>query len=1085
MVRHAVARSVRDWPVVSAAWLLLICAMTLLTTATHFAGAVAVGGVRDAIAGAPVADRAILVTVSATSAEGQALDGSVVGEIEAALGATGGTIARVVRSSTLVPIAGGPVGADGLTGLASYEDLALHAALTAGNWPEPGHSPRQAVVRADVAEELELSVGDRLSFQDPRADGPSVDLELVGQWRPDRGDAYWVGPGGDESAPDQPRRLSPIIPFDDLAVAAASSRLDIEWRASLALERLEIADLPRLRSALARLQAALTGALPSSVRPTVRTALPATIAEAERSVTVTGAGFTALMAQFALLGGYAVTLVAGFLLERRRSQMALVIARGGAGRHLSALAAAEAVVLVVPATMLAIWLPSLIVPAIPEHVALGTSVGAATAIGSDVLIVAVASAAGAVLGFMLPSLTVRPDAVAIQAALARPARRTLAQRVGLDVAVIGLAALGLFQLRLYGAPLVRDARGALGGDPLLVVTPALTLLAGSILALRILPRIGELAERAVVRRRSLVAPLWARQLARRPLRYTRSALLLMLAVALATFASAYASTWARSQSDQAAYQAVADARVRGSAGDLPPWSVGAAYRTLPGVEAASPAFFQPLRVGRSVTDGELLAVTPEAAARVLTQPVAASTSFVPLLDRLAQERPTTTAQLLADRFDRLLVTLDVSLTALTLGGDPLAAPPWLAVEVTAAFSDGDGRIHRLRAEDAASSEGIGQPISVLLDRAAQDGPLDASYPLALVGIELAVTAPPGASDLSGTLEIRAVEAGESGSERLEPISLAALGSWRWWRESQFERGPVMTDERALRIVIGDEGLPIAAGSSVDHRLAAGQTVPGPVPAIVSEGFLDATGTGPSDVILVDVGGEPVELAILESSSLFPPLDPDRPFVIVDTHVLSLDWYADSGNELPSGEWWLALDDARASEVAETLRGAAGSTDVSLRTDVARSLAGDPVALALIGALGLGALAALLLAAIGFLLSVGVAIAERVEEIAILRALGASRREVGDWLTVDGGVLLGFGITSGLGLGLLLAWLVLPFAALTQSGAASVPAPQVIVPLEIVLGVLIVAGALMMGLLLVVWGQLRSQPIARILRDADA
>ena len=52
-----------------------------------------------------------------------------------------------------------------------------------------------------------------------------------------------------------------------------------------------------------------------------------------------------------------------------------------------------------------------------------------------------------------------------------------------------------------------------------------------------------------------------RQLARRPLRYTRSALLLMLAISMGVFALSYAATWSSSQRDQAAYQAGAAVRV--------------------------------------------------------------------------------------------------------------------------------------------------------------------------------------------------------------------------------------------------------------------------------------------------------------------------------------------------------------------------------------------------------------------------------------------------------------------------------------------------------------------------------------------
>ena len=122
--------------------------------------------------------------------------------------------------------------------------------------------------------------------------------------------------------------------------------------------------------------------------------------------------------------------------------------------------------------------------------------------------------------------------------------------------------LGLWQLRHYGAPLTRSVQGTLGLDPLLVATPAIGLLAGGVAALRLVPLLAQLAERATTRRRGLVPALGARQLARRPLRYTRAALLLMLAMAMGVFAVCYTATWSASQRDQASFQVGADVRVQ-------------------------------------------------------------------------------------------------------------------------------------------------------------------------------------------------------------------------------------------------------------------------------------------------------------------------------------------------------------------------------------------------------------------------------------------------------------------------------------------------------------------------------------------
>ena len=72
-----------------------------------------------------------------------------------------------------------------------------------------------------------------------------------------------------------------------------------------------------------------------------------------------------------------------------------------------------------------------------------------------------------------------------------PRRARLGTRLGLDLALLAVAGLGLWQLRHYGAPLTRSVQGSLGIDPLLVATPAIGFLAGAILALRVIPLVAD------------------------------------------------------------------------------------------------------------------------------------------------------------------------------------------------------------------------------------------------------------------------------------------------------------------------------------------------------------------------------------------------------------------------------------------------------------------------------------------------------------------------------------------------------------------------------------------------------------------
>src|SRR6185503_2565707 len=177
-----------------------------------------------------------------------------------------------------------------------------------------------------------------------------------------------------------------------------------------------------------------------------------------------------------------------------------------------------------------------------------------------------------------------------------PGTRTIGQRLGLDIALLALTIVGLWQLRLYGSPLTRTIQSSLGLDPLLVAAPAIGILAGSVVALRIVPLLARGADALASRGRTLVGSLGARQLARRPLRYTRTALLLMLAISMGVFSVAYGSTWAASQRDQADFQVGADVRVTPARrlDALPGWAIETAYASIDGVAALLPVALEGL-----------------------------------------------------------------------------------------------------------------------------------------------------------------------------------------------------------------------------------------------------------------------------------------------------------------------------------------------------------------------------------------------------------------------------------------------------------------------------------------------------------
>jgi ABC-type antimicrobial peptide transport system permease subunit len=224
-------------------------------------------------------------------------------------------------------------------------------------------------------------------------------------------------------------------------------------------------------------------------------------------------------------------------------------------------------------------------------------------------------------------------------------------------------------------------------------------------------------------------------------------------------------------------------------------------------------------------------------------------------------------------------------------------------------------------------------------------------------------------------------------------------------------------------------------------------------------------------------GLPIKVTIVGSTEQFAPLDPAIPFLVTDLATYDAIQFASTGRPRQADEWWLRVETAQAPAVLEALRQpSAGARTVIGRDELATRLSTDPVPLGLIGVLGLGSLAAMLFAGIGFLVSSTVSTSERLSEFALMRALGLSAGQLSLWLSIESIFLLVIGLGAGSLLGLVLAWLVLPFATLTQTGLVPVPAPAVVVPWEAILPVYLAAVVLFV---LSIWLVRRQLPDVRI------
>jgi hypothetical protein len=1105
-LRVVLHRSFADWLIVVATWLVIVCATTLLAIGVLYGDAVALSGLRQAIGAHPIQETSVVVDMRVDPDELAHVDEVVSRQVRRILGWTDGELARIIRSGTFD--LDGQVAAAGETDLAVFaaaDRLEHHASVVEGAWPATGADPVEVAVSSAVADGLGLAVGDELSLTNRAGEDRTVDLRVVGRWEPDDPAApYWLGDplelAGVSAGSSFTVHGPLVVTADDMVERVASGRLDMGWRALPAFDNLALDDVRWMRSDAAALERRIGYELGSGSYFSVSTALPSILGGADRSLLVSRSGVLVLTIQFAVLSAYALVLVAGLLVEQRRVETALLRSRGASAGNVAWMALLEGVLLVVPAALAAPWIA---LGALRLFDAVGPLAAAGVRIeprvDSVALLVAGVAGLACLLGLVVPAFASGTGLAAVRQTMARQGNRTLAQRLGIDLALVILAGVGLWQLRAYGAPLTATVRGSVGLDPLLVAAPAIGLLAGAILALRVVPLLAEVGERLLGTRRGLVAPLGARQLARRPLRYTRSALLLMLAAALGIFAATYGTSWARSQADQAAYQVGGDLRLDiSSFPDLPLWAFGAAYAGVPGVERAMPVVTDDFDVSGQATSGSLLALD----AAAMTDVVDARADLLggrSLADAAGALRPDLTGLApmpIPGEPVTLGIGVDTSLANFPVVGSdgvmmflgPL--PETLIVgRVSVAVRDAGGLLHVFEAGGLQAAI-RGQRIEIPLTEQLATGELLApAYPLDLLGIEVQLELPLDTL-VAGDVEVTSILATDRGGSDA-PLDFApARDDWTWL----IERGGVAPEpaptvdgdpERVSfvenRPILGDDG-PVGLRLLPESFAEAANR---PLPVLVSRSFVDETRSGIGHPVAIGSLTRRINMEVIGIVDGFPTLNPAEPFAIVDIGGFALATYARSGEALFTDEWWVTADDDDPAAVAARLGEEPYSVEsIVSRDELAGQLTDDPVALGVIGALTIGSVAALIVAVIGFVVSAVVSTRERLGEFALLRAMGLSPVQLSAWLTIEHAFLLAAGILAGTGLGLLLAWLVLPFVTLTQDARAVVPPLLIEIPWPAIVVVYAAALIALVVAVVVTAGVLRRVPVSGVLRSGQ-
>ncbi|MFC9477636.1 FtsX-like permease family protein [Streptomyces griseus] len=1073
----------------SAAVLAVLLTTSVLAALTAFSGSVGDAALRHTLTHGSAASAALVVSASVDHEKRAEADDTVREASRDAFDGLPVTVGKLESSGSyaLPRSLQDPAARRGEPDLTHFAALDRgRVRITEGKAPQAatGAGPVQVALPVVAAEALKLKPGARLTVTDRLRDKKQRVLVTGVYEAADRSDPYWqLDPLGGRGV----RKLAfttygPLLTDPSVLASGALGKGETSWLAAADFATLTTGSMEGLRNASAQAPKALTAAPVFASGVTARTSLPTVLDQLDRALLVSRSTLMIVAVQLVLLAAYALLLVARLLNSERDGERELLRARGGSRGRITSFAAIEALLLAVPAAVVAPLLAGPLTGLLAERSALsriGLKVGEAST--GTVWLVSAAVALACALAVVAPSLTAGASGRRSRAAaLPGPVR------AGADLGLLLVAAVAYWQLdRQSGSgALTGDRAGNLGIDPLLVTAPALALLAGTVLTLRLLPPAAKLAERRAAKGRGLPAALAGWQFSRRPLRGAGPVLLLVLSVAMGMLAIGQSASWDRSQSDQADFGSGASVRLVGGQGGGA--ATAGAYSALDGVRQAAPAYRADVEVSGGRMAEVLALDTAHADERMLMRSDLAATSPRRMFETIAPEPAPRPGLVLPKDSTRL--KLDVRITTVSpkrSGAAADLAPP----VVTVLLEDRYGLPYRALAGAVPVD---GRPVAVSL-------PVSAAGGLALTGIEVDGEAPFGSAQQRrvSVSDVRVVTG--SGAERpvpaAEPVRWDASMTLTEFGEDRPGEEPVRHGASGLPDFTYDTGVDSEdtwEPTSGLLRITAARPKAAVVKAVATDAYLKNTNAKLGDEIDITLAGNTIRVALAESVRRLPTTEAAELSGAADPAAsggaLLLDLKAVTEvlahrptATIEASEWWLSTAPGDVAKAAAALR-AVPDTDpaqVLVRAEAAQRLVDDPLGAGPQSALPAVAVVAAALAAVGFAVSASGSRRERSAELGVLRALGAPRRQLARMIAAEQGVLIALALLIGLGIGTVLTRAVVPLIVLT--GQADRPVPPVLVELPAGQVAALLAGVAALPLVIVATMALRRGDPAVTLR----
>lgn len=1067
--RMMARRSLANWRLALTLALGVLVAATLLASAPIYARAMADLGltftIRDRLLVAP-STQVLSRDVPVAAEDGRGLQQAVGGRADERTGWFTAARERVlIGPRFFIATEGQPPAPRAPIAATEYiSSVEGHIRIVDGRLPQPrteadGRRVIELAVSQRSLQQGGLRVGERVSlaewFDDcareiPREDRPppppctpkttirfTFPAEIVGVVEPlDPEDLFWVtGAKGLFEPYTLLQELGPVLPaltdedtfFNGIGGVLPEYRATMQWNYFADPEKLTRANYQRARDEIL--------ALREDVRPLDTFAyspLEGVLSGFQRELSFQQAPLLILLLQIAGIALFYVGVIAAMVVERQADEIALLRSRGAGRWQVAGVYLLEGLTLGIPVTLIAPLL------AVLGTAALGLTPTFRRVTDGDLLPVRLspeafglaAAGAGLSLVMLIGPAFIAAGLTGVTARRRRPDAPPLLHRYYLDMAVVALTAVLLWELNERGSVFTPSSTGGVSSDPLLLISPALITLAASALVLRFAPMVLRLALFLVggVAGTPVVMGLW--QMVRNPGQYTRLTLLLMMAVAVGTFAASYASTSERSFRDRASYESGVD--VRAGLVDILGGTreTAESFASIPGVQRAALAIrgrVTPATPGSGRQEISVLAVDPDAAAEMLwfRDDLAPES----LKDLMAHVRgPAPRGKPLPD-----------GATAISLWANPTEPRESTTMWVRVRDSQGVTRMFELGKLEFSGWRQL---------RAELFGGLGAQLtpPLTLVSVVLSEPSNVNAIRPSPLyLDDITAEGAAGGAVVLDDFE----GSLAWdaaLSRTQ-SRGAQIQDE--LRAVNEQ-----AHGGSFSARFTFRPGITTglrgiyvrdpniPLPVVVNPEFLSVAGGAIGQTVMLEAGEAQIPVVIRGVTRLFPTVGGGVPLMIAnrDQYSAWISVFHDLAAGRPNEVWLQLQPEAdRAATLKAVLASPARPQGIVDREAVLRSVNANP----LIAAGGSGILlaafvAVFVLVAVALLVTLIASVQRRRTEFAVLRAMGVSRGQVFRLLAFEYALVAVLGLGAGVYVGLIVGRRMLSFLDVTESGDPVVP-----------------------------------------------